>query len=124
MRVNNILILLIVYANKTILYQAQGMETMDNLPFIGNVADDTTRATIIIIIIASQLQSPSLDHMFSTAPAHTCPAEHSTGTRSLWKISCRYRKEINYGRCQKRMEFPIPMGGRAKNSSEVLLKFD
>ena len=34
------------------------METIDNLPFIGNVADDTTRATIIIIIAASQLSLP------------------------------------------------------------------
>ena len=39
MRVNNILILLILYANKTIL---SSMETIDNLPVNGNVADDTT----------------------------------------------------------------------------------
>ena len=29
-------------------YQAQCMETIDNLPFSGNVADDMTRTTIII----------------------------------------------------------------------------
>ena len=45
MRVNNILILLIVKTNKTILsYQAQCIwkQSRDNLPFNGNVADDIT----------------------------------------------------------------------------------
>ena len=85
MRVNNILILLIVYANKTIIsYQAQCMETIDNLPF--NDMNENHYSISCVPVRTTCSKQPTLPP--SPPPPNTCPAIRELYFMENFLMSC------------------------------------